>query len=135
MTRDTTAAGRGARRGWAIACVVAWVGAFVATHVPAEQLPNLPVESDKTLHFLGYLFLGLLLLGSLSSRGRRGPRRWLTVVGVMVVYAAFDEGTQPLVNRYAAWGDAWADILGGLVAIGVWEAVAGARRLAGSPAG
>ena len=128
MTHGASDAGRSSRWAWTVACAAVWVTAFTATHIPAEQLRNLPVESDKTLHFLGYLLLGLLFLGAISSRGRRGARRALTLLVVMTAYAAFDECTQPLVNRFAAWGDAWADILGAIAALGVWQGVAGLRR-------
>ena len=54
----------------------------------------------------------------------------LTVIAVAILYGAFDEITQPLVNRHAAWRDWLADVLGALAAIVIFEAISALRKRA-----
>ena len=112
-----------------IICIAAWCAAFIATHVPASRLPALPA-SDKLLHSAAYFALACVLLVTLSLRGMRRRRRMLTVISVAILYGAFDEITQPLVSRYASWGDWLADVLGALAAIAIFEAISALRKMA-----
>ena len=118
------------RRVLLAACIILWAGAFTASHVPTEKLPELRV-SDKTAHFAGYFVLGAWLVLTLTAYGVRGPYRAALVVGSMALYAALDEMTQPLVNRHADLMDMAADVLGAVTAVGICEPVLGileARR-------
>jgi len=111
---------RSARR-WILASwLVFWLAAFVATHVPAERLPETHV-SDKKLHAAGFFLLASALEVTLLAHGVRRRWRLITIFLGGAAYAAFDELTQPLVNRTAAWGD-WASDLAGLAgAVILWE--------------
>jgi len=121
-------------------CVLLWVSAFVATHVPARRVP--PTQfSDKTLHAVGYFALGVAFLMAMWSRGVSSRTRAVVAACVIPAYGALDELTQPLVNRTAAWSDWAADLVGAAAAITALEGVlwlmrrfGGARRgVDGSP--
>lgn len=101
-------------------CISLWVGAFVATHIPVSHLPPIHV-SDKTLHAVGFFALASVFGWTLRAHGHRRLRRVLLVLALMTIYAAVDEITQPLVNRYAAWSDWFADVFGAVAAVLVWE--------------
>ena len=103
---------------WAL--VVAWAGAFVATHVPGRSIPQVHV-GDKMLHVAGYFVLASLLVGLLATRGMPRRRRVAVVLAAFAVYGAFDEITQPLFGRSADTIDWLADMLGAAVAVAVWE--------------
>ncbi len=110
------------RRPLTAACVACWLAAFAATHVPLRLPPTGPVpSSDKTLHFAGYLGLGLIVLLTLHVRSVRGRRRNRRMVGMLLVYAAVDESTQPLFGRHAAVADWTADLLGILTACAIGQ--------------
>jgi VanZ family protein len=92
-----------------------WAFMFVMTHLPKPP-PIVPLVKDKTIHFLSYgLYGGLLYLAIWSFR----PHWRLT--GIMVVcsaliYAAFDEVTQPIFGRSMELMDWVADITGATIA-------------------
>jgi VanZ family protein len=106
-----------------IVCVLAWVGAFVATHIPVESLPKDLPGSDKTLHLVGYGALGLIFWLTLRVHSMGIWRRIVTVMIVLTVYGLFDEATQPLVNRDFAWSDWLADIVGAALAVAGCETI------------
>ena len=110
------------RRVAVIACAVLWIGAFVVTHVPAEKLPETYL-GDEELHFLGFFALSGLFVLSLAAYNAAPVRRVVIVMCVMATYAAFDEATQTLFNRYAAWQDWLADVAGAAAAIIVTESL------------
>lgn len=88
---------------------------FIMTHLPKRQVPKtLQLTSDKTLHFLAFFFLGVL--ASLALQVRFGNRGWvayaLATVGLGILYACFDEITQPLVGRHFDLIDILYDVLG-----------------------
>lgn len=88
-------------------------------HTPREHLPQTSVSNlDKAVHFTGYLLL-TLLAGLYVLRVHRAPaRRWyVSWVLMIAVYAAFDELTQPFVNRTAGWADWATDIIGTVVGL------------------
>ena len=101
-------------------CITLWVTAFTASHIPAKSMPPGPL-SDKGLHFIGFFVLascfGWTLLAYRHPRGRRIA----LVVSVMALYAAFDEITQPMFNRYGDVGDWFADMTGMIAAVIIWE--------------
>ena len=101
--------------------VASWLGAFVATHIPLEQLPAFGA-SDKTLHLVGFFLLGAAFWLTMLAFGSARSHRVVVIVSVMTIYAALDEITQPLVNRYAARDDWLADIIGVIAAVVLLEA-------------
>ena len=109
-----------ARRTVLIGCIAAWAGAFIATHIPAERLPQIGA-GDRLLHALGFFVLGSFFLLTLAAHGVRSARRAVLVICVLAVYAALDEVTQELVNRYASLDDWLADVVGAVAAVILWE--------------
>ena len=99
-----------------IACAAAWAAAFVASHLPPDNLPDLPT-TDVSLHAGGFLVLTALLLAVLASRRARRRRRITVALCAIPTYAAFDEITQALVGRDPALADWGADLLGMAVAV------------------
>jgi len=96
-----------------------------ATHYPRpEELlgPNAP--SDKTLHFVAYGLLGLLLAATVAARGRWSPRAAAIVLAGLAMFAVIDEVTQPLFKRQAEPLDWIYDVVGLTAGIAV---VAAAR--------
>lgn len=122
------------RRMLAVAMAVSWIGAFVATHLPKEHLPEDIRVGDVALHAAGYFLLGALLLATRAAYGSAWPRRAVVVVLVLAAYAAFDEITQPLVNRAAALSDWLADTGGALGAVILGEAILAMLRRKPKPA-
>ena len=110
------------RRCVLIACITIWLAAFSASHVPQQHVPALHV-TDVVLHAVGFFVLASLFSWMLASRGVAPFRRVVAVILVMAAYAAFDELTQPLVNRTAAWGDWTADVLGAAAAAVLWSVI------------
>ncbi len=102
------------------ACALALAGAFVATHLPPNDVPNLHT-SDKVLHMVGYGGLTTLLLMSLASLGRPRIARIVLAVGILLAYGAFDELTQPPFHRTADFHDWLADAAGTVIAVTFWE--------------
>ena len=92
-----------------------WLALFVGTHLP--KVPSVfHRTSDKTLHFLAYCGLGLLLMWV-----RPGSRPWWKhSIGVFVtvaVYGAIDELLQIPVGRICDVQDWLADMLGCALAV------------------
>lgn len=93
-----------------------WLMMLFLTH-----LPEIPKEyesglGDKSEHRIGYLLLSLGLGLSLSAQS--GPlrvRHLAIVMGIVAIYGAFDEMTQPLFGRNCDWYDWSADLQGGLL--------------------
>ncbi len=109
-----------------VAFIVAWVGAFVATHLPPEGVPEIHA-SDKVAHCIGYGVLAALLVGTLTSFGKARSTRIATVLVVLLVYGAFDEMTQPIFRRSASFLDWLADAAGVCVVVVAWEIVLALR--------
>jgi VanZ family protein len=106
-----------------ILCILAWVGAFGASHIPAGEISKIKLPSDGLLHAAGFGVIGTLLLLSLAAFGVSRLRRvWLTV-GALAMYGALDENTQPFVNRTCDINDWYADMTGMLIAVVVVEIV------------
>ncbi len=104
-----------------IGFLLSWLGAFGASHIPLEQLPEFGA-SDKTLHLVGFFLLGTGFWLTMLAFGSPMSRRVVVIVSAMTIYAALDEITQPLVNRYAAFDDWLADVVGVIAAVVVLEA-------------
>ena len=110
------------RRGVLIVAFSYWADGFSGTHLPSASIPQ--TTSDKTLHFLAYG--GLAVLVSWAALLRFGAH-WSVPARVLVllaVYAAFDEWTQTFVaGRDGDVRDWLADIGGSLLGIGAVYAV------------
>ena len=104
------------RRALVAICAMAWCAAFVATHIPLPELPEVP-GSDKTLHVAGYFALSVLFGLTLVAHNVAPVRCAVLILGVMAIYGAVDELTQPLVNRHASWEDWLADMVGAAAAV------------------
>ncbi len=111
-----------ARRILLVLCVTAWVGAFVATHLPAIAPAGLGV-GDKLLHFVGYFSLTAIFLVTLISHGLGRRVRTSLVTVVMPIYGGIDELSQPWFARTAAWSDWFFDLLGVVAAAAIVETI------------
>ena len=105
-----------ARIAWVLT-IVYWCGLYALTHTPITVPVVVPV-TDKTAHFVAYFILASALFLSMRlSRGRSAARNAVRVLGLMLVYGAFDELTQIPVNRSCEMADWYADIAGSAVAV------------------
>jgi len=96
------------QRFFLLLCCCIWLIAAIGTHIPIEHIPETEC-SDKTLHFLGYAILASSFLLAMWSRGISRKKRILRAIIILLIYAALDEITQPLVNRHASVLDWLAD--------------------------
>jgi len=95
----------------AIALVVYWIVMFTGTHYPRPPHFLLPLQhSDKVLHFVG--FAGLAFLFAVVLRHRWSWAMGFWIAGLVSVYGALDELTQPWVGRDCELLDWVADVLG-----------------------
>lgn len=94
--------------------IIVWLTEFIATHIPVPKMPYIPGK-DKTLHILAYFFLSLCWFVTFHSYGKKYRTSLFAMLIVFPLYAAFDEITQPLVNRHADFTDWRADMLGALL--------------------
>jgi VanZ family protein len=120
MNHPPAKAARSVRYALLVACVLAWAGAFVATHLPSDGVPNLHT-SDNVAHAIGYGGLTTLLVLALASFGRPRGTRILLAMGILLAYGAFDELTQPAFGRTASFYDWLADAAGTSIAVAFWE--------------
>ena len=93
-----------------------WIAIFVATHIPANRLPDVHV-SDKTAHFVAFFILAALMY--ISTRLTNPTRTWLgaTVIAIAMIYGAIDELLQPLVGRHGDLDDWLYDVAGATTAV------------------
>ncbi len=116
-----------------VALVGFWLTLLVATHVPIQVPLTGEVDNvDKIYHFTAYAILaGLLATTWQMSSGILTARHLLWVWIAVVLYGAFDEWTQPLVNRECSIWDWVADAAGAatglLIFIGLRRMFAGSR--------
>ncbi len=106
-------------RAWLPALTLAaFVVAFGATHLPPGNVPTAVSLNDKLMHALTYMVLGLLTRLSLRRQGP-SPASSDSVVSFLIVmmYALFDEATQPIVGRTFELGDIAADTCGAFVGV------------------
>jgi VanZ family protein len=102
-----------------------WPALFVVAHIPIPQVVRKAGVSDKSLHFLAYLVLALLLWFAVSGdkkvKWRRAAPWW--VLFVMVVYGIFDEWSQGYVaGRSCDARDFFADLAGTLAGLILFSA-------------
>ena len=133
MTNPFRDSGR-TRRILAGFCGLAWLGAFVATHIPPEGMPRLRV-SDWRLHAIGYFLLCGAFVVTLAAYGLPRGRRIVVALAGMLIYSVFDELTQALVRRTPSMRDLLADLLGAVLAVLVVEALLAWGRAPSSGAG
>jgi VanZ family protein len=113
---------------------VVWAGLVVTLSLTPDD-PSAPIAWDKARHAGAYTLLAALAL--LAAVGRPGRVRdrplaaGALVVGTVVALGALVEVLQQhAVSRDGSFGDALADSLGALVALGLWwlaHLVAGRR--------
>ena len=102
--------------------VLYWPTAFVLSHVPIPQVVRATHTSDKSLHFLAYLVLTLLLWSVVKPdqkvRWRKAAAWW--VLGIVIAYGVCDEVLQHfVVGRSTDARDLVADAAGAVTALGV----------------
>lgn len=105
------------------ALVVYWITIFVGTHLPREiaeeemaRLAEFKLN-DKSLHFIAYFGLGLLLGWALPARFGL-TQRLAIAIAIGIAYAAFDEWSQRFVEgRVPGLDDFIADAAGFLAGV------------------
>ena len=113
----------------------------LATHWPYDPAAYLRIvlrterpPSDKTLHFVAYAILAGLLWACARLRGMASLRATLTVMGVVAVWAAVDEVTQPFFYRAAEPLDWVYDMMGAAIGCAIAAVldriISGRRRTA-----
>jgi len=113
-------------------------GAYAAllvalTHYPRpEDLLGRKLPSDKLLHFMAYLLLGLLAAACVGYRRAWTWRAAAVIAAGLAVFAAIDEATQPLFRRAAEPLDWVFDCLGIAVGIAIVAAVSSWASARGS---
>ncbi len=110
------------RRGLGLALAGYWGTIFILTHLPAGDLPRVPVN-DKLEHFLAYGMLGGLLYLTGWSHWARWSRLGWAVWGIGLAYGAVDEWLQLLVGRDCEFKDWLADAAAVTIAVLVLGAV------------
>ena len=85
---------------------IALISSYILAIIPQEMAPSFQSLSDKSLHFIAFAVLTLLL--NLSYR-----MSWCKSVVYLLFYAAFIEFSQTFTpNRCAEWLDIVADVIG-----------------------
>ena len=106
-----------------LACLVAWAGAFAATHLPAPGVLGWWMV-EQLLHLAGYFLLSVLFWLTLRAYGRDWQARLVWVFLIMAAYASFDELTQRVFGRWGDWGVWNANLLGTTLAFIICELAA-----------
>lgn len=108
-----------------------WLGIFAATHIPIPDWTGKMGVSDKTMHFVAYMMLALLLWFGTSFEKKadwKKLRPWL-LSAVVLLYGLVDELLQHFMNRSVDPRDFAADALGLAAAMAIvtvmtsWHAV------------
>ncbi|MFA6597978.1 MAG: VanZ family protein [Ignavibacteriaceae bacterium] len=99
--------------------VLYWIILFVATTLPAQQLPKTGV-SDKIEHFLGYFLLTFLLSNTLFFQNKNKMfKKFPILVALLIVafYGMIDEVHQYFIpGRFCDFYDWTADVTGAFAA-------------------
>jgi VanZ family protein len=106
-----------------------WATIFTLTHIPSPPIDVEVDHFDKLAHACAYAGLAFLLAAAWSAwRGYR-PRILAGVLGLAVLYGAFDELSQKLVpNRTADPLDFFADIVGATAGLACLHLLVSFRR-------
>ena len=99
-----------------IILVIAWVGMYVATHIPMPTLPSY-APGDKHIHYVAYFFLTMIFIFTLKVHKVSTLKVVILALTIMPAYAAIDELTQPWVNRHCDFYDWFADVIGTITAV------------------
>ncbi len=78
-----------------------WLGIFIATHIPVPNWARQTGMSDKTMHFVAYMILSLLLWLGTSFEKKADWKRlrpWL-LSAIIIIYGIADELSQHFMNR------------------------------------
>lgn len=115
---------------------LAWIAyalvLMTLTHLPPRDIEAIPFRIwDKLAHVIAYGGLGFLTaLANASARDGRRPHRVALWLAALLLFAAFDEWTQPIFGRGCEFFDWCADFIGlciGLIgsglACGLWTRV------------
>lgn len=120
------------RHRWILIAFVVWtLTLLTATHWPGLAIHGPFTRTDLVVHGSVYLLWTLLFaFGPMRNR----PVPLILVAGVL--FAAFDESTQPLFRRDFDWLDLAADSLGVVVAtlVFLWARRRASRPIGESPA-
>ena len=97
--------------------ILVTVVVLVLTHIPQAMMPSSLGEDgiDKLEHVVAYGVIAYLFL--ISLRGAPTVRSALLLCFAVSLIGAFDELTQPYVNRTASVTDLAADVVGILSAV------------------
>ena len=135
---DSSAPGLRRRRRWQVLTAIYWGALVAAMHVPIpdEQHggPKLPPNTDKTVHYVLYGGLALLLCrtsdeATESGRSRsRFPYSYGAAFVACLVYGVVDELTQPWTGRRCEPADWYADVGGATLGVGLAAAWRSLRR-------
>lgn len=110
--------------------VLYWAALAVATHLPAVVVPETRL-TDKSIHFIAFFGLSVLLGAAWAARRPWGRRVALSVVITIAVYAALDELTQGLIpGRSPDLRDWYYDVGGAIAAVVLLSLAHAAWRLA-----
>lgn len=107
---------------WSLAWIGCWLLAFTLTHIPVEPsgVQRIP-HFDKFAHFSVYFAIAYLGGLRLRTKTQATLSRLLLWAAIYIAYAAFDEGTQPLIGRDADMTDWLFDAIGVIVStIALW---------------
>ncbi len=111
---------------WQIALGLYWLALFVMTHMPSEMAALPGASTDKLVHVAAFALLAMLLVTAWQlSAGPIGIRHLACAWLLLVLYGAFDEWTQTLVDRQASLYDLLGDALGALIGLAVFAALRG----------
>ncbi|MFQ6036326.1 MAG: VanZ family protein, partial [Sedimentisphaerales bacterium] len=82
-----------------ISLIFYWTALFILAHIPIPQLVRKADVSDKTLHFLAYMILSVLLFSAINPYKKVNWRKaavWWVLL-IIVWYGVIDEGLQSYV--------------------------------------
>lgn len=107
---------------------------FYISSLPGSSLKSMPAfpMADKLGHVLAYTIFGLLVARAASMQypGIEISRLSIWIILGTAFYGATDEFHQSfVVSRSCAFSDWLADLLGGIMACGIWHLYAGYRKL------
>lgn len=104
--------------------LVYWIALAIGTHIPDPDIPDLPDNSDKVMHFVAYAGLCFFFCLWKSSQGPLSRSDLLKITGIIAIYATIDELLQIPFNRFCDPLDAladWAGIVIGLLIFYLWD--------------
>jgi hypothetical protein len=98
-----------------------WLGIFIATHIPIPGWTRKMGISDKTMHFVAYMTLAMLLWLGTSFEQKadwKKLRAWL-LTAIVLLYGVADEISQHFIKRSTDIKDFAANVLGIAVAMAI----------------